>query len=164
VTESTPVRLELLRTIAELDDVITQIRTSVFALKQYDIDVRTPRTVTVDAVEEVQPALGFRPHLLFTGPVDELTGTELADDLEAVLLETLTVLATAVVPEAVQIEVRASESLLTLDLTGQGQPLGLGRWNSELADTQRRAAERRGAFSVRQDDAGAFVLRWEVPL
>ena len=81
----------LLRSLDEIDETIKQIRATIFRLTTPILSAAASlRARAEELVEELVPALGFRPALEFTGPVDFSVDPEIVDDCVAVLREAIT--------------------------------------------------------------------------
>jgi signal transduction histidine kinase len=79
----------ILATVADLDDTISQIRTSIYALHQpVQAAAQGVRARLLEVVAQESAALGFEPAVRFSGVLDALPD-DVAEDLVAVLRETL---------------------------------------------------------------------------
>jgi signal transduction histidine kinase len=75
----------ILTAISDLDDTISQVRTTIFSLSHMpDSSPTGLRARALDVVADVGRALGFQPVIQFTGVLDTLAA-DLTDDLLAVL-------------------------------------------------------------------------------
>jgi two-component system, NarL family, sensor histidine kinase DevS len=154
----------ILVAVDELDDTIRQIRTSIFQLQQ----VRTPavrglRARLLDVATELTAVLGFAPALRLSGLLDTLPD-DLGEDVVAVVRESLTNVARHARARAVEIDVAAVESRLTVEVRDDGIGLGSRDRRSGLHNLQRRAEQRGGTFEVRAPEPAGTWLSWSVPL
>jgi signal transduction histidine kinase len=165
VTAEGPMKQRLLTTIEDLDDTIGQIRTTIFQLKHAPGTGRTGvRTRLLDVLADVGPALGFDPGLRLAGVLEDRFPDDLVDDLLAVLREALTNVARHARAGRADVEVTATGSDLTLEVTDDGVGMGPVPRRSGLANLRRRAEQRGGAFSVEPGEPSGTRLRWSVPL
>jgi signal transduction histidine kinase len=80
----------LQQAVADIDDTIRSIRTSIFTLQTRLEETKGLRAQVLDVVSEMTSTLGFEPAVRFEGPVDTVTTGELTDNVLAVLREALT--------------------------------------------------------------------------
>src|SRR5581483_9240454 len=86
--EGTAANTGIVDTIANLDETISQIRTTIFQLHRTTGAVESDlRGRVLDVVTEVASALNFTPSIRLSGPLQTTVPTDLADDLVAVLRE-----------------------------------------------------------------------------
>jgi signal transduction histidine kinase len=80
----------IMSAVDDLDETVRHIRTVIFGLGR--LLAGTPsslRSRTLDLCAEVARALGFEPRVVFDGPVDTAVPTPMADEMLAVLRESL---------------------------------------------------------------------------
>jgi signal transduction histidine kinase len=168
---ATPAAARLAEVVADIDDTIRQIRTSIFRLRG-PLAVRTGelRTRILEVAAELGPSLGFDAHMGFVGPVDAAIPDELADDVVAVVREGLTNAARHANATQASVEVCASGTEMSIDVTDDGVGVGSADRAGGLANLDRRAALLGGRFEVisplpeRGDRGGGTSLRWTIPL
>jgi signal transduction histidine kinase len=152
--------------VAELDGVISDIRTTIFDL-QTDPSLRGGLRagvlqLTVDAGER----LGFSPRVRFDGPVDTAVDREAAEQLLTVLRESLSNVIRHAGASEVEVQVSAGTDLVLVvadDGTGptvtQANGFGFGLRNMET-----RAAALGGTFALRRHEPAGTLVEWRVPL
>ena len=152
--------------VAELDGVISDIRTTIFDL-QTDPSLRGGLRagvlqLTVDAGER----LGFSPRVRFDGPVDTAVDREAAEQLLTVLRESLSNVIRHAGASEVEVQVSAGTDLVLVvadDGTGptvtQADGFGFGLRNMET-----RAAALGGTFALRRHEPAGTLVEWRVPL
>ena len=168
---ATPAAARLAEVVADIDDTIRQIRTSIFQLRG-PLAVRTGelRARILGVAAELGPSLGFDAHMGFVGPVDAAIPDELADDVVAVVREGLTNVARHANATQASVEVCASGTEMSIDVTDDGVGVGSADRAGGLANLDRRAALLGGTFEVisplpeRGDHGGGTSLRWTIPL
>ena len=148
--------------IDDLDDVIKQIRSSIFQLRP------TPgglRAAVLDVVGEVRTALGFDPQVVFGGPVDNLATDDLLNDVTAVLREALTNVAKHSAATSAAVRVTAAGGDLRLVVDDNGRGIGDPHRSSGLANMRNRAEARAGTLAVGSAAGGSgTTLEWRVPV
>ena len=75
--------------IADIDDTIRQVRTTIFELG-LDNTSRGPRASVLALVEELTPVVGFEVSTSIDGPIDAALSDEIVEHLLATLREALT--------------------------------------------------------------------------
>ncbi|WP_067461221.1 GAF domain-containing sensor histidine kinase [Actinomadura macra] len=153
--------------IQEIDDVIRQIRSSIFALQATADERPALRGRVHEVVDAAAQSLGFAPAVKVDGLVDTAVEEEVGEHLLAVLREALSNVArhARVRQVRVAIGVRAGggEHLLTLRVEDDGVGLPSGGRRSGLANIADRARRLGGAFETGCPDTGGTVLEWRVP-
>ncbi|MCK4177157.1 GAF domain-containing sensor histidine kinase [Aciditerrimonas ferrireducens] len=152
--------------VGELDEIIRQVRTTIFAL-----DIPPPargglRAQVLEVCAQATRSLGFDPEVRFQGPVDRLVPPALAPEVLAALREALANAARHARASRVQVELSADDELrlvVTDDGVGPSaqpqRPLGRG-----LANLASRAAAYGGSFQLTRHPDGGAVATWRVPL
>ena len=146
--------------VGTLDEVIRNIRTSIFGLRQprqapADLQVRV-----MEIVEEHAPQLGFTASVSFTvspGPGPDET---LAHDILAVTREALSNCARHARATAVTVDMAQQDGLITLDVTDNGRGLGTPARSSGLASMRRRAENNGGTLLITAPASGGTRLTW----
>lgn len=152
--------------VEELDDVIRQIRTTIFAL-QHDVSRDSLRAEMLSLVRSLQGALGFPPQVHFHGPVDTMVDREVAEQTLPVLREALTNVIKHARASEVRIElvVEREPPELRLEVIddGVGLPASTGG-GFGLESLRERARVLGGRFEVSTVDEDGTRLVWAVPL
>jgi signal transduction histidine kinase len=158
-----PAANRALATVADLDETITQIRTSIFQLHQ--APQATPRGVRarlLEVVAQEAPVLGFEPAVRFSGLLNILPD-EVADDLVAVLREALSNIARHAHACRVEIDLTAGTEQITLEVHDDGVGLGPTTRRSGLANLRRRAEHYGGTLALASRHPTGTCLTWSVP-
>ena len=155
----------VLEAIRDLDDTAGQVGTAIFSLSHLpDSSPTGLRARVLDVVSDVSPALGFEPVIQLTGMLDTLAA-DLADDLLAVLRESLTNIARHAHAHSAQITlVCTPNGVVTLDVDDDGTGVGPGARRSGLVNLQRRAECRGGHLSLEARLPSGTHLSWSVPI
>lgn len=145
-----------------LDDVIRQIRGTIFGLRPLEGGMRA---AILDVVGEVRSNLGFEPHVVFDGPVDNLSTQDLLNDVTAVLREALTNVAKHADASAAEVLVEASRAEFRVVVSDNGQGIEDVNRASGLGNMRIRAEARSGALVIGVPPNGAgTAVEWRVPL
>ncbi|GAA3394916.1 two-component system sensor histidine kinase [Cryptosporangium minutisporangium] len=172
---------ELLGVVDTLDDTISQIRTSIFALQQTgSAGGGGFRAEVLEVVGDAARVLGFSPDLRFSGPIDALLGSgasqkssgaeiSVAEDLIAVLREALSNVARHARATRVDVDLAAGDAIggaseIRLEVRDNGVGMGPTARRSGLANLRARAERHRGTFVVTPAAPTGTCLRWSVPL
>lgn len=159
-----PVVRESLQSVVEsLDDTIRQIRSTIFELHDSGAESGAPRSVLIKVVAEVEPVLGFAPDLVFIGPLDTPVRAEVLSDAEAVLREGLASIAEHTDADRASVTVEVSARHMVIQITDNGAASPTEARERGLAQLERRAEIRGGAFTVMRDEKGTTV-RWSATL
>ena len=151
--------------VADLDQTIRQVRTTIFGLEPPPTSRRGLRAEVLDVCAQASRSLGFEPEVRFSGPVDT-EGGAVDDEVLAVLREALSNVARHAHAASVAVEVSVHEGRLTLEviddgvgISGQGRAAGSG-----LANIAARADRLDGHSRVESAPPGGTRLWWSVPL
>lgn len=160
------------RVVTDIDETIRQTRTSIFQLRgPLGPETGTVRARLLAVAADVTPLLSVAPQVRFTGPIDAVVPEAVAEDLVAVLREALTNTARHAHASGVDVDVAATTTELSLDVTDDGVGLGDSSRRSGLANLRRRAEHHGGTLTLtsgypQQTDPTqeGTRLRWTVPL
>jgi signal transduction histidine kinase len=153
----------LTRTVAELDETIGQIRSTIFALQ--DDSSRSLRGTALAVVDQLTQLLAARPNLQLIGPLDTIADDEqIIADIEAVLRESLTNVAKHAQASHIRIRLKADKQRLDLTVIDDGIGLGRSPRRSGLANLKRRAERHGGYLDVSNAPEGGLRLQWSIPI
>jgi signal transduction histidine kinase len=150
--------------VAELDGVISDIRTTIFDL-QTDPSLRGGLRagvlqLTVDAGER----LGFSPRVRFDGPVDTAVDREAAEQLLTVLRESLSNVIRHAGASEVEVQVSAGTDLVLVVADDGIGPTETRVNGFGLRNMETRAAALGGTFALRRHEPAGTLVEWRVPL
>jgi signal transduction histidine kinase len=162
----------LTRVVSDIDETIRQIRTSIFQLHgPLGPETGTVRTRVLAVAGEVSPLLGFEPQVRFTGPIDAVVPEPIVDDLVAVLREALTNAARHAHASRVEVDVAATTTELSLEVTDDGVGISDTHRRSGLANLRQRAEQHGGSLILAKGlpknthpIQEGTRLRWTTPL
>jgi signal transduction histidine kinase len=158
-------RDRLITAIQDLDDTISQIRTSIFQLQQ--VSHPQPSSVRVrmlDVVTNLHPALGFEPAVRFAGVLEETLPDPVIEDLLAVLREALSNIARHAHAGSATVAVTVSADRLDLEVTDDGAGIPATTRHSGLANLRRRAEHHGGTLTLTPRQPNGTQLTWSIPL
>jgi signal transduction histidine kinase len=162
MTHRDDVRDRLERAIDELDATIRDIRTAIFELRP---PVSASLHVTlVNAVTAAAEALGFRPRLQVTGPVDYGVDEALRSDIVAVVVEALSNVVRHAGAHAVTVDIVVDSDHVTLRISDDGVGIQAAGSGNGLANMRSRSDGRGGVFDVTSLEPHGTLLTWRVPL
>ena len=165
-TVTSPEADRLSQAIADIDDTIRQVRTTIFELG-LDNTSRGPRASILELVEELTPVVGFEISTSIDGPVDAALSDEIVEHLLATLREALTNVGRHAQASraSVMLSVNSQACLLEILDNGMGLDRGGKRAGGHgLVNMKRRAEKLYGTFDVETPDAGGTLLIWQVPI
>lgn len=149
--------------VDDLDATIRDIRQSIFEL-------RAPagaslRTELREAIAAAAEALGFRPTLDTSGPVDSAVPDDIVPELMAVLREALSNIARHAGATSARISVRAADGEVVLCVEDDGVGIDPSRVRGGVVNMGERAHDLGGAFEIgTRPGTPGTVLVWRVPL
>ncbi len=157
--------------VDDLDDTVRHIRTTIFELQRARLPGRSVRQEILDLADEASEGLGFEPVIRFDGPVDLGLPGDVADQLLAVVRESLTNATKHAEATWLEVRVRVDEELvLEVEDNGRGIPDAgrvadaAGLEGHGLRNLRRRAERLGGSLQLVRPDAGGTLVVWRVPL
>ena len=157
------IRARLAQAVEELDETISQIRTTIFDLHDTIPDNRLRSRVKA-VVEELEPVLGVHLQLAWSGPLDTLVDSSLITDVEAVVREAMTNVARHAQASTLRVTINADTDRLTVDVSDDGVGIGDSARRSGLANLKNRAHSRGGTLTLENQEQGGLRLQWSIPL
>jgi signal transduction histidine kinase len=146
--------------VSELDDTITEIRSTIFGLRQ---QLATgPGRLSVRLVElasELTEVLGFEPDLRLDDLLDTVSD-EIADDLVAAAREAITNVARHAAARHVDVSVRFADSFVVLVVRDDGVGFGNAERRSGLNNLAERARRHGGTCVVDPAPGGGTLVEW----
>ncbi len=162
---SGPVAGRIDRVVDGLDEVIREIRETIFLLERpamADWGLRSAVTAVVAAAAE---HLGFTPRVGFQGPVDSVTSELLEPNVIAVLTEVLSNVARHAAASSVEVVIAAEDNMLLVSVAddGVGPPRGRTAGNG-LRNIAERARALSGSVSITARSPSGTLVEWCVPI
>jgi signal transduction histidine kinase len=153
-------------TIADVDDTIRQVRTSIFELGSDGLG-RGLRDNVLSLLEDLSAVVGFDVRASFEGPVDTAVPDLVGEHLLAVTREAVTNVGRHAQATKATVVVTATDGHCRLRVEDDGRGMGeseSGGGGLGLGNLRRRAEKLHGQFEVDSPDGGGTVLIWQVPL
>lgn len=150
--------------VDDLDRTIRDIRSTIFSLQARATQGLRDRVLGV--VADVSPALGFDPHVRFSGPVDAVVDDAVAGHLLSTLREALANVARHASASRADVEVGTDESTRHVTLTVVDNGVGIAEdrmRHSGLRNIAERAEGLGGSVVVERRAEGGTRLEWRVP-
>ncbi|MEM9135066.1 MAG: PAS domain S-box protein [Actinomycetota bacterium] len=145
-----------------IDDIISDIRGTIFGLRSSDEPAGLRQRLSA-IVSQTESALGFAPEVSFSGPIDDLTHSELAETVEPVVREALTNAARHARASRVTLAVTYDADGIHIEVVDNGRGIGEDVARSGRANLADRATAHGGRFAVEALPAGGTRLAWWVP-
>jgi signal transduction histidine kinase len=166
ITEKAAVRDRVTNAVANLDDTIKVIRSTIFALQEHETagQAQGLRTQVLQVCQDSTELLGFAPAVRFTGPVDYEAPEQSVEHAVAVVREALSNVARHAGASQVAVDLETGNGVLSLRIADNGMGLPDTGRRSGLANLADRAAALGGTFSASPGSSGGTVLLWQVPL
>jgi signal transduction histidine kinase len=158
---SADVQQRLSDTVDELQNVIGDIRTTIFDLHGGAAGATRLRQRITEAVGGFSAA-GVRTSVQFVGPLSVVDGA-LADHAEAVVREAVSNAVRHADATTLTVTVRVEDDL-TVEVIDDGCGMPADVTPSGLANLRARAAEAGGELVIGAADGGGTALRWTAPL
>ena len=151
-------------TIADLDETINQIRTTIFALHHVTGTAEPGlRGRVLDVLTDATPALGFTPSTRFSGPLQAVVADDMADDVVVVLREALSNIARHAHARTAEVDICVHDQL-TVEVTDDGVGIGPTSRRSGLGDLRARAERHGGTLRVTPNEPAGTRVSWSVPI
>jgi signal transduction histidine kinase len=160
--QATAVRLD--RLVADLDDTIGQVRTSIFQLQAGEAGDPGLRAAVLAVVGQMTPVLGFAPAVRFAGPVDTLIHGTVIGEIEAVTREGMTNVARHAQSSQVNLEVSADSGWLSVRISDDGRGMRRPVRSSGLGNLRHRAESLGGSMTIEARQGGGTMLTWTIPV
>jgi len=152
------------RHVAEIDAAIADIRTAVFTLNP-SRHLGSARHRLLDVLTDLTPNLPTPPRVRFAGPIDLVLTGALADDVVAVVRESLTNVSRHARARTALVDIAVTEAAVTVTVDDDG--VGVSKTAtraSGVASLSERAHGHGGTFVLEPRREGGTRARWHVPL
>jgi signal transduction histidine kinase len=148
--------------VGELDDTITEIRSTIFGLRQDGTPPEGLPDRLLRLTAELTAVLGFAPELRVDAPLQGVP-EELADDLVAAAREALTNVARHAHATRVQLAVTTLGSDVVLEVVDNGVGIGTAQRRSGLTNLCERACDHGGSCVIGPAAGGGTHIAWTAP-
>jgi len=160
-----PVAERIDHAVDGLDEVIRDIRQTIFRLERPTVAGSGLRAAITDVVTIAAEQLGFAPRVGFQGPVDVATSSQLQPQVIAVLTEVLSNVVRHAEASAVEVVIAAEDGTLLVSVAdnGIGPPAGRTAGNG-LRNIADRARALSGSVSITARTPSGTLIEWQVPI
>ena len=154
--------------IADIDDTIRQVRTTIFELG-LDKSSGGARAGVIALVHELSPVVGFEIGVSIDGPVDAALSDEVEEHLLATLREALTNVGRHARASRASVLLAVDTESCRLRVLDNGQGVDGDRPHTNggghgLLNMRRRAEKLHGSLEIETPESGGTVLIWQVPI
>jgi signal transduction histidine kinase len=147
--------------VEDLDETIVEIRSTIYALQSAErSSPASLRTRLLTVTEEAGELLGYVPHVRFEGLVDTGVPADIAEQLLAVLRETLTNITRHAQAGSAEVSVVVGKREVALSVSDDGIGMPEGGRRSGLLNLAERAADLNGTFIARARESGGTEVIW----
>jgi signal transduction histidine kinase len=156
----------LTKTIADIDETIRQVRTSIFELGS-DRTGQGVRDDVLALLSELRPVVGFDIHPSFDGPVDTALPDIISEHLLVVIREAVTNIGRHAHATTATLAISVMDGYCRLRVSDDGRGMDESEPRSSglgLGNLRRRAEKLHGQFEIESPDSGGTILTWQVPL
>jgi signal transduction histidine kinase len=151
------------RAVEDIDATIRDLRTAIFEL-HHQPGRRSLRADVQGLVEEYTSALGFRPELICTGPLDSAVPAVVRPQILAAVRESLSNVVRHAHASAVQVEIAVTSADVTARVTDNGVGITSSDRRSGLRNLEERAAALGGTVRLESNQPHGTVLELRAPL
>ena len=162
LSDQPEVRRRVDQGIEDLDDIISEVRSTIFQLHDNEPVRSSIRDALLSEIDSARAVLGFTPRLVIRGPVDEGVPPHVRGQLVPALRDALVNAATHASPTEVEVVVRVTGDQVVLTVHDDGAELAEQQHSAEVIDLKYRAAHLGGSCSIRSGTTGTIV-EWHVP-
>lgn len=151
------------KAVVDLDITVKQIRTAIFGLDASQRTADGLRARVLSVAGEAAASLGFKPQVLFDGPVDSVAD-DVATELLAVLGEALSNITRHAEATIADIEVSAGDEVrLRVVDDGIGLPDDLLGEGQGIPNMRARASQLGGLMLAERGPKSGTAIEWRVP-
>lgn len=162
---SGPVAQRIDAAVGDLDNVIRDIRNTIFRLPGRSSEIRGLRDEMFKIAERFEEELGFSPRIDFHGPVDMAIPDEICEHLTQVLAEALSNVARHAQASSAEVIVELADQGLLLAVVDDGVGPSSGPFAGHgLRNMATRAEQLGGALSIAKREPSGTQLEWRIPL
>jgi PAS domain S-box-containing protein len=160
-----PVAERIDRVVDGLDEVIRDIRETIFDLERPAMAERGLRSAVNAVVTAAAEQLGFAPRVGFQGPVDSVTSEQLEPHVVAVVTEVLSNVVRHAKASSVEVVIATEDGMLLVSIADDGVGLPGGRTaGNGLRNIAERARTLSGSVSITARVPSGTLVEWCVPI
>jgi signal transduction histidine kinase len=150
--------------VAEIDAAIADIRTAIFTLRNRQSS-SPARQQLLDLIAEISPTLASTPRLTFAGPVDLVLHGPVAEDVMAVVRESLANVARHAHAQTTSVDVAVTDREVSVRIEDDGVGIDPGTPRaSGTVNLEKRALARGGTYTLGPTTPHGTCMQWRVPV
>jgi signal transduction histidine kinase len=157
------VRERIGRSVEDIDATIRELRAAIFEL-HHQSGRSSLRADVQELIEEYTAALGFRPQLVCTGPLDSAVPTLLRPQILAAIRESLSNVVRHAEASNVKVEIIVTGEDVTARVSDDGVGITSTAPQSGLSNLRERAAALGGAVRLESSEPHGTMLELRAPL
>jgi signal transduction histidine kinase len=151
--------------IADLDDTIRQVRTTIFSLEPAPLGEQGVRARVLEICAESGRSLGFEPEVHFAGPIERQVSDKAATEMLSTLREVLSNVARHARASRTVVELSVDDGLhLWVSDDGVGVDPSRRSVGNGLSNMNQRAKALGGSFELGPRPGGGTEVSWRVAL
>ncbi len=147
-----------------LDEIIREIRNTIFSLAARERNDATLRSQVLEAVQQTVTALGFEPSVEFIGQVDEGIPSHVIPHAVACVREALSNVARHAQASSALVQIEVSEYVLEVTVSDDGIGISAYTRSSGLGNLADRARLLGGTFEISNIAIGGTRVEWIAPI
>ncbi|NUS00800.1 MAG: hypothetical protein HOV67_36745, partial [Kribbellaceae bacterium] len=151
------------RAVEDIDTTIHDLRSAIFELHRQPDDFSLRAAIT-ELVDEYVEALGFRPRLVTSGPLDTVVPERLRPEMLAALREALSNVVRHARASQIEVEVTVTGDEARLRVADDGVGVGATSRRSGLRNLRERATALGGTLDLQAGEPHRTVLHLRFPL
>ncbi len=160
---STEISDGLQKQVNEVDEIIGEIRSTIYSLGMGG-STRGVRDEVIVLVQELRGMVGFELHVSFDGAVDTAVSAQVAEHLMAEIREAVTNIERHANATEATIVLSVNDGYCQLQVTDDGRGIeSKGKGGLGLTNLRRRAEKLNGNFEMSSLTGGGTHLIWRVP-
>lgn len=159
------VRQRIDEALAAIDQTARGVRAAIFQLRNPTLpDDRPPSEHLREELDHARSLLGFTPHLVVKGPLDDRLSVSLRRDLISAIRKSVTDAAIYSRPSDVEVVVTMDEDQVRLTVTDDGADRTAFAGRNACTDLRTRITQLGGSAVVRRIEPTGTVVDLQVPL
>jgi signal transduction histidine kinase len=149
---------------AELDEVIRELRNTIYSLNGSATEKELLSSRVLQAVRSAARSLRFVPRLTLTGPIDAIRDEETAANILAVVTEGLSNAVRHSGADSIRVSVSVDDGFVCVMVQDNGAGFSVRTPGNGMTNMQDRASKLGGTFEVTSSPETGTALTWKAPV
>ncbi|WP_320535743.1 GAF domain-containing sensor histidine kinase [Pseudarthrobacter sp. IC2-21] len=149
---------------AELDEVIRELRNTIYSLNGATTEKELLSSRVLQAVRSAARSLRFVPRLTLTGPIDAIRDEETAANILAVVTEGLSNAVRHSGADSIRVSVSVDDGFVYVRVQDNGAGFSVRTPGNGMTNMQHRANKLGGTFEVTSSPETGTALTWKAPV